>query len=294
MEPVTMFVDAGTYPIARWGLERMPRTRVHAFAHHDPDSLAGRLRALRHRRPVVVADGFCPGCGGPAPVSEYLSLARQHGGLLVLDDTQALGILGEDADGSAPFGRGGGGSLRWNDLDGSNVIIVASLAKGLGVPMAVLSAPGREVSRFVRNSRTRVHCSPPSAAVIHAAENALDINHRDGDRLRLILARRIAEFRRQAADEGFRLTGGLFPVQTLRGLAGRQAATLHHNLLAAGVRTVLHRGRTDRDAKLSFLISASHSFADIRHAVRALQDAARTLNLERPTWTACETAFARA
>ena len=41
-----------------------------------------------------LADGLCPGCGGAAPIADYLQIVRARGGLLILDDTQALGILG--------------------------------------------------------------------------------------------------------------------------------------------------------------------------------------------------------
>ena len=47
-----------------------------------------------------MTDGFCPGCGRAAPLREYLESARAQRGLLVLDDTQAIGVLGRPSAGA--------------------------------------------------------------------------------------------------------------------------------------------------------------------------------------------------
>ena len=110
-----IFMDEGLYPIGRWGVERAAGRGVPVtwFPHHDPAALLRRLDQLpARRRPVVVADGLCPGCGGAAPIADYLQIVRARGGLLILDDTQALGILGHSPGPHNPYGRGGGGSLR--------------------------------------------------------------------------------------------------------------------------------------------------------------------------------------
>ena len=111
------YVDSGTYPIARWGIERAAgrSAKVYTFRHHDVDHLRGLLKRTAHARPIVVADGLCPGCGGIAPLRDYRDAAGDRG-LLVIDDTQALGILGERPDVGRPYGWGGGGSLRWHSL----------------------------------------------------------------------------------------------------------------------------------------------------------------------------------
>ena len=61
-------------------------------------SLERRLRKARRagQRPVIVTDGFCPSCGQAAPLPALARLAAEMGGLLVIDDTQALGVLGRE------------------------------------------------------------------------------------------------------------------------------------------------------------------------------------------------------
>ena len=82
--------------------------------------------------------------------------------LLVADDTQALGILGHSPDARMPYGHGGGGSLRWSGIGGPEALVFASLAKGFGVPIAVLAGSRARIREFEEKSLTRVHCSPPS------------------------------------------------------------------------------------------------------------------------------------
>jgi 8-amino-7-oxononanoate synthase len=283
-----IYVDEGLYPVGRWGVERAAArgVAVRNFPHHDADAL-GRLllrEARARRRPVVVADGFCTGCGRHAPVTSYLRLALEYGGRLVMDDTQAIGIFGrrgDDDDGCpAPYGKGGGGTLRRFNLDGAGVLAVSSLAKGFGAPVAVLAGSRAAVERFERGSDTRVHCSPPSMAVIRAAAQALALNRKCGDELRLRLARLVHHFRCRAKEAGFPSVGGLFPVQTLAPSRAIDPPSLHRHLLRRGIRTVLRRSRCGRGALLSFVINARHRPEDIQRAADALATSGALMKLE--------------
>ncbi len=168
-----IFMDEGLYAVARWGVERAAArgATVRSFPHHDAESLRKLLRQHAHgrARPIVVTDGFCPGCGQPAPVGDLLSLAQVYGGRLVMDDTQAIGIFGHAPHDAAPYGTGGGGTLRRLDVAQPNALVISSLAKGFGVPVAVLSGSSAVVRSFELRSDTRAHCSPPSVAVLRAA-----------------------------------------------------------------------------------------------------------------------------
>lgn len=273
---VAIYLDSRAYPIARWGVERAAArgVPVRTFAHHNPEALARFLArdASDRCKPLIVADGFCPGCGRAAPLAGYLEAARKHGGRLIVDDTQALGILGRARGPQQPYGRGGGGSLRWNQVYGPDVIVVSSLAKGFGVPVAVLAGGKAIVERFEAESETRVHCSPPSAGVVSAAEHALWINHTRGDDLRSYLARLVFWFRRRLAVLGMSPAGGLFPVQTLRPLVGFDTRRIHRHLLHSGMRTVLHRPREGLGARISVLITARHKPHDINRAGQLLAE----------------------
>ncbi|HHT9126835.1 MAG TPA: aminotransferase class I/II-fold pyridoxal phosphate-dependent enzyme [Candidatus Brocadiia bacterium] len=271
---VTIYMDAGAYPIVRWGVERAEALgiAVRKFPQHNVSALQRLIRqdALCGVRPLVVSDGFCTICGKPAPVAQYLECVRPFDGLLILDDTQALGILGHSPEPDVSYGWGGGGSLRWSGVDGPDVLMVSSLAKGFGVPIAVLSGNKAIIRRFEMESETRVHCSPPSLAVIHAAEHALNTNREHGDALRLRLAQLVSRFRNRLKKAGLSATGGLFPVQTLAPIPEIDARTLHQRLLQLGIQTVLRHGANKNSPCISFLITTRHTPRDIDRAVDAL------------------------
>ncbi len=274
---VAIHVDAVAYPISGWGIERAAGhgVPVRRFSHHDPNGLergaaAGASRGLR---PIVVTDGLCPGCGRVAPLDRYLQVARRLGGWVVVDDTQGLGVLGAAPAAAAPYGRRGGGAARWHGIAGPELIVVASLAKGFGVPLAGLSGSAGLVSRFEAASQTRAHCSPPSVAALHAAEHAFRLNGHHGDELRLALARLVRHFRRRLAEAGVGVSGGLFPVQTLAPGPGLPARALHERLAASGVRSVLHRPHGAGGPRVGFILTARHTRADVDAAVAAMHAA---------------------
>jgi 8-amino-7-oxononanoate synthase len=270
---VAIYLDAGTYPIARWGVERAAArgVPVHLFPHQDAGALRRLLRpGADNHRPVVVADGICTACGCAVPVADYLDSVRRAGGLLVIDDTQALGILGHSPGPEQPYGWGGGGSLRYQNISGPELLVVSSLAKGFGAPLTVLSGGREMVRQFEAGSETRVHCSPPSAAAIHAAEHALTLNAEVGDALRAQLAQRVQQFRHQLAAVGLSADGGMFPVQTLKPLPHLDVGRVHRQLLNLVVRTVLRRGCDGGGPHLSFIITARHRPDELDRAVQAL------------------------
>jgi len=215
---------------------------------------------------VIVADGYLPFRGSSPPVEEYSDAARESGGLLVIDDTQALGILGP----------GGSGTLRHKGIEVEHVVVVASLAKAFGVPLAFIGGSAAFIARLKDDSFTRVHCSPPSAAVIAAAGRALEINREYGDGLRAKLSANVARLKTGLADLRLSCVPGTFPVQPLGNLADRESLAFHEILLKKGVKTVLARGSGTGGAHVVFVLRADHSFQEIDFALCAL-NACRSL-----------------
>ena len=291
--PITLFMDAGAYPISRWGAQRaaMRGAPVQTFPHHDAAALGHALAtAPRGHVPVIATDGFCPRCGRGAPLAEYLALAQSRGGILVVDDTQALGILGQASSAQMPYGQGGGGSLRWSGMRASDVLVFSSLAKGFGVPIAVLGGSRSWIRKYEEKSLTRVHCSPPSVATLRAAEHALGCNRREGDARRGRLLELVRRFRRGLSATGVAVGNGLFPVQTIRPARGISASTLHRQLHQRGIRTVLHRGENG-SPRVSFILTAGHSRAEIDAAVSAIAavilqqpETSKRINHEEPVY----------
>jgi 8-amino-7-oxononanoate synthase len=122
------------------------------------------------------------------------------------------------------------------------------------------------IRRFIAESETRVHGSPPSVAVIQAALHALSVNQERGDSLRERLAQRVGQFRKGLAQIGLSSIGGWFPVQTLQGLIGYSAVRLHQHLLRRGIHTVLTHNRNE-EASLTFVITVLHSTLEIDRCI---------------------------
>jgi 8-amino-7-oxononanoate synthase len=282
---IAIYADGGTYPIALFGIERAAAKGIptSTFRTHDPGALASLLDRDQRtgRRPIVVTDGLCTATGRTAPLTEYLKLVRERNGYLVIDDTQALGILGKMPARDTPYGRGGAGTPAWHGVKGPELIIGSSLAKAFGSPLAVLAGNARLITRFEEMSRTRVHSSSPSLAVISAAQRALAINQKQGDCLRSHLARLVRHFRESLRQIGLLACGGLFPVQTLRAIPGIDPEPLYRQLLNCGVRAVLRSARNTLGAALSFLITVLHTRFDINRCMDALQQSCALIRHER-------------
>lgn len=269
-----IFLDAGSYPIVRWGVERAvcSGTVVKTFRQHDAQALAKALASSDGRLPVVVTDGYCPGCGRLAPIKEYLALVTSRGGFVVVDDSQALGIFGMPAR-WATYGIGGGGSMQHAGISSDRLIIGSSLAKAFGVPVAVLAGSAAFVEEFESRSATRVHCSPPSAADIAASTRALAINRSYGEVLRTRLAQRVSHFRKGLRRLGLLAIPAPFPVQPMSLPHHVDAQRLHEELSQRGVEAVLHRRERGKSAQISFVVTARHSPTEIEQALSNLTGA---------------------
>jgi 8-amino-7-oxononanoate synthase len=272
---VTIWMDEATYPIARWGSDRAAALGVpiHRFAHHNAHALERALDRAPVARPVIVTDGYCPVQGTHAPLLDYASFAAARNGLLIVDDTQALGVFGRREESINPYGSGGGGSLQYFNLRNPGVVLVSSLAKAFGVPVAMLGGSEPLVESFRGNSATLMHCSPPSAAVISATHQALQLNERMGDSLRRRLSERVVRFRRTLLD--LQAVSTLFPVQPLKLPGGTDTHAFHRDLLSSGIQSVLHRDSSGGGPRISFLLTERHRLSEIDYAVTSLADLIR-------------------
>ncbi|MDN2701313.1 aminotransferase class I/II-fold pyridoxal phosphate-dependent enzyme [Janthinobacterium sp. SUN100] len=263
-ERLVILVDGGSYAIARWGAERAQALGLPLRMFPSGEMAVLRRLAAdwgrQGRRPLILADGYVPGSEQVLPLASYAALARQGGGYLLLDDTQVLGVAGTAGGGSARLHGLPGGY----DKGGSHLIVGASLAKGFGVPLAVLAGSGNLLRRFAAHSQTRVHASPPSAAVLAAARRALALNARHGDALRARLADRVAQWRAGMAAAGIACQGGSFPVQRLPGRAHLQQV-----LRAAGVLSLAQAG--DGPGALTFLLRADQTSRQLEQAMGLLE-----------------------
>jgi 8-amino-7-oxononanoate synthase len=259
-----IYWDAHLYPVVRAALCLAGGSAV-MLPPHDPDALAARL-AGGVSLPVLVTDGYCVGCGRVAPLAAYLTLLRPHRGILVVDDSQGLGVFGEPGPGA--FGRGGGGTPAAQRVAGDPaLLLLASLSKAFSTPMAVLSGPARLLDP-VRAGLTRVHCSPPAVPAVRAAVQALHTNERCGASLRRQLSRSLYLFRAACRERGVPLSAGFHPVQTVLLSHDTHAQQLVSAAAAAGL--MIAACRTSGAPSLRIVVTAAHTSQQIAAAAAIL------------------------
>jgi len=271
-QPVDCLVDDRAYPILQWAAG----AAAQRFPHQDRLALQKLAQASRRhgRTPLIVADGYSVSTNRPMPLCDYAEIAAANRGWLIVDDTQALGVLGSAPSAAAPLGTDGGGALRWHGLRDAPLLIGASLAKAFGAPLAVLGGPATILDPFRDASLVRLHCSPPSAAAIAAARRGLAIAQQLGGSLRRRLVQLVTRLRQRLAAAGLRPIGTLpFPVQSFT--AASVAATLaaHRQLLRRGVQTVLTAAGQGGPPRLTFIVTAAHRRSDVDRVGRAFGDA---------------------
>jgi 8-amino-7-oxononanoate synthase len=269
-----LLIDARAYPIARWGADhvRLDGTPCETYPHHDATALARKARrAFRSGlRPIIVTDGLCPSCGRLAPLPELARVAEYHGGHLIIDDTQALGVVGRPWGVAAPLGQGGGGTLAWYGLQGPHISAGCSLAKGFGAPLAVLLGGKDTIARVGVGGECRVHASPPSVAVIAAARQALAANTATGDLLRARLMRRTRQLREGVIRIGANLLSAMpLPIQVAALPSAQFARSLLNALEIKGIRAVVTKACSG-GLGLSILLTARHTAADVDRLIAAL------------------------
>src|SRR5206468_2234381 len=76
-DDVEIVLDAGTYPVAAWAVERAVACGASACVAHDVAAAVDRVP----RRPVVVMDGFRPGHDRQPSLRRRLESVRNRGGL---------------------------------------------------------------------------------------------------------------------------------------------------------------------------------------------------------------------
>lgn len=261
-----IYADQFAYTVSLWGMERAKSRgiRTHFFRHGDSNDLKRKIRTTlsNNRIPVVVSDSYCPTCGMIFQIEDYLEYISYLGGKVIIDDTQGIGILGYK----------GGGILRHKGLSDKGVILISSLAKAFGVPIACISSNNEEIARFDKMSSTRVHCSSPSAASVNAALHALDVNARYGDQLRSKLKYLITFFRRGLNEKCLNtVQKTLFPLQSFVFKEEKTALKVFLSLQESGIQAVMHKYHGTRNSiSISFIIRADMNTDEIEYLITKL------------------------
>lgn len=248
---------------------RLSKARRFRYRNRDLADLEAQLRAAATaRRKVVVTDGVFSMDGSFAPLPGICDLAEAHGALVLVDDSHAVGFIGE-------HGRGTPELFGVSDrVD----ILTGTLGKALGgASGGYVSGPAEVVALLRQRARPYLFSNSVAPAVVAGSLEALDLVSSSAA-ARQRLAANAALFRELMSAAGFELLPGahpivpvMFPGEDGARLAGRIA----DRMLAAGVYViafsypVVPKGR----ARIRVQLSAGHTDDDIRACVRAFTEA---------------------
>jgi glycine C-acetyltransferase len=236
------------------------------FEHSDMDSLTAALEAVRDAEvKIVVTDGVFSMEGDVARLPEMLPLCRDHGAVLVVDDSHGTGVLGSGGRGSHEhYGLGA------RAPDGVD-IITGTYGKALGGGNGGFVAGPRDVIDYLIQ-RSRPHLfsnalAPPTAC---AALKALEILEREPQRVATLHAN-VRRMRDGLRDLGYQVTDsptGIIPI-----MIGDTAQAIRSSdrLLELGVFVVGFGFPVvpEGEARLRVQMSAAHEDAHIDRALEA-------------------------
>jgi glycine C-acetyltransferase len=234
--------------------------------------LEAKLQEARDARHTIIAtDGVFSMDGIIADLASICDLADKYGALVMVDDSHAVGFVGD----------AGGGTPEYCDVLGRVDIITGTLGKALGGASGGYTSGRREIVDWLRQ-RSRPYLFSNSLAPMITATSltALDLL-RTSDSLRTKLRSNSARFRSGMESAGFTLAGADHPIIPVMLGDARVATAVADRLLAKGIYVigfsfpVVPKG----EARIRTQMSAAHTDEHIDQAVAAFARVGRELGI---------------
>jgi glycine C-acetyltransferase len=245
---------------------RLCKARRLRYANRDMSELESRLKeAADARYRLVVTDGVFSMDGYVAPLDQICELAERYGALVMVDDSHAVGFVGEH----------GRGTPELHGVIDKVDIVTGTLGKALGGASGGYVAARAEIVEMLRQrSRPYLFSNSVAPAIVAASLTVLDLLSGSGE-LRERLRANTALFRSRMTEAGFDIAPGDHPITPVMIGDAAQAAALADALLAKGIYVigfsypVVPRGQ----ARIRVQLSAAHSAEDVERCVRAFIEA---------------------
>jgi glycine C-acetyltransferase len=230
------------------------------YANRDLDELKARLEeAAGARYRLIATDGVFSMDGYVADLAGICDLAERHDALVMVDDSHAVGFVGEH----------GRGSHELHDVIGRVDVITGTLGKAMGGASGGYVAARSEIVELLRQrSRPYLFSNSIPPPVAGATMTALDLIERSGE-LRERLRANTAHFRRRMTELRFEILPGDHPIVPVMigdaALAGRLAdALIRRGVYAVAFSyPVVPQGK----ARIRTQMSAAHTIEELDFAV---------------------------
>ena len=241
---------------------RLCKARRLRYRNRDMDDLRAQLEAASDaRQRVIVTDGVFSMDGYLAPLAEICDLAERYDALVMVDDSHAVGFIGEGGRGTPEFA----GVMDRVD------ILTGTFGKALGGGSGGYVSGHAEIVALLRQrSRPYLFSNSVAPPMIAGALAALDVLQSD-PAPREVLRRNADLFRRRMTEEGFDLLPGEHPIVPVMFGDAALAARIADAMLDEGVYVIAFSypvvpvGK----ARIRVQLSAAHSAEDIETCVRA-------------------------
>lgn len=243
----------------------LSRARMIRYPHRDVNAL--QLLLDRNRggtgRKIIITDGVFSMDGDIAHLPELVSLKREYGALLMVDDAHGTGVLGPGGRGTAELSGCGAG------ID----IHMGTLGKALGGFGAYAAASREIVDYLVNKARSFIFSTSLPPSVVATALAALDIvDSSEGLSLRRRLLHHAGVVKNSLRAAGFDTMDS--ETQILPLFVGGAAATMEFSrrLLDAGIFVQGIRPPTvpRGGSRLRLTLMATHQEQDLERAVEVI------------------------
>ena len=239
---------------------RLCKAKRFRYKNNDMADLASKLEAAKGaRRILIVTDGVFSMDGYLANLPAICDLADEHGALVMVDDSHAVGFMGAR----------GRGTHEQHDVMGRIDIITGTLGKALGGASGGYTSGRAEIIEYLRQrSRPYLFSNTVAPSIVAGSIKAIDLLN-ESTELRDRLEANTKFFRDQMAGSGFEILDGTHPITPIMlgdaALASRFAdAMLEKGVYVIGFSfPVVPQGK----ARIRTQISAAHTREDLEFAI---------------------------
>jgi len=257
-----VFCDEMARPSLADGI-RLSRARAYAYRNGDLEHLEDRLKRSRAARfRVIVTDGVFPLTGRIADLAAIYALAERYHAIVVVDDSEGIGVLGVRKDGS--HGAAGVG----DKID----LVTGSFGRALGGGGGGFVAGRRTIIEWLRQkSRTHLASTALSPADTAAALTCLELLRTEQGLGPALTDRKRAFTEAMTKDAGLVLDA-THPAMSVLVRNAILAQRLSDFLARRGVFAIgyCHPVVPEGQARICFRIT-------VRHEKKTLEDAARAI-----------------
>lgn len=253
---------------------RLCKAKRYRYQNNNMEDLEQQLIAADQanaKTKLIVTDGVFSMDGIIANLKAVCDLADKYEALVMVDDSHAVGFLGEN----------GKGSHEYCDVMGRVDIITGTLGKALGGASGGYTSASKDIVAWLRQRSRPYLFSNSLAPVIVASSLHILETIEKSDQARQQLQANSRHFRKRMTEIGFTLTPGDHPIIPIMLGDAKLAQDMAAEMFKRGVYVtgfsypVVPMGQ----ARIRTQMSAKMTIAELDIAIDAFEQVGRTLNI---------------